>query len=139
MSTDSLLQQVPSVQQLLNSIINGMNTPPSQSVDDKDHFRDMSLIVDTSLLQKAAAIIDNRQVKRVLTVPGSIVFYEFTVANRRRMNNRNREEEKPSTIASLITATVTNIRSVLRAILLCCWYVLSASLLCSVSICLLLL
>ncbi|KAK8831450.1 hypothetical protein WA577_000537, partial [Blastocystis sp. JDR] len=72
MSADSLLQKLPTVQQLLDFILN----------DDKDHFRDISLIVDTSLLQKAAAIIDNRQVKRVVTVPESVVSYEFTKSGR---------------------------------------------------------
>lgn len=111
MSADSLLQKLPTVQQLLDFILNGIFTPPSQWVDDKDHFRDISLIVDTSLLQKAAAIIDNRQVKRVVTVPESIVSYEFTVALKRELKSRSREEESPSTTASLITASVTSIRS----------------------------
>ena len=108
MSTDSLLQKLPTVQQLLDSILSGMRAPPSKWTDDKDHFRDISLIVDTSLLQKAAAIIDNRQVKRVVTVPGSVVFYEFTVAFGRGLKGRNREEGSPSTTASLITASATN-------------------------------
>lgn len=112
MSADSLLQKLPTVQQLLDFILNGIFTSPSQWVDDKDHFRDISLIVDTSLLQKAAAIIDNRQVKRVVTVPESVVSYEFTVTLKIELKSRNREEESPSTTASLITASVTSIRSV---------------------------
>lgn len=112
MSADSLLQKLPTVQQLLGFILNGIFTSPSQWVDDKDHFRDISLIVDTSLLQKAAAIIDNRQVKRVVTVPESVVSYEFTVTLKKELKSRNREEESPSTTAYLITASVTSIRSV---------------------------
>lgn len=44
--------------------------------DTLDDFRDVSLIVDGDLLQKAATIIDLRQIKRIVTVPGDRVFFE---------------------------------------------------------------
>ena len=47
--------------------------------DPLDGFRDVSLIVDGDLLQKAATIIDLRQIKRIVTVPGDRVFFEFAV------------------------------------------------------------
>ena len=47
--------------------------------DALDGFRDVSLIVDGDLLQKAASIIDLRQIKRIVTVPGERVFFEFAV------------------------------------------------------------
>lgn len=48
--------------------------------DSVDGFRDVSLIVGGDLLQKAATIIDLRQIKRIVTVPGNRVFFEFAVA-----------------------------------------------------------
>lgn len=51
------------------------------SLDDGNNFRDISLIVEGDLLQKAANFIDLKQIKRVITIPESIVFYEFMVLN----------------------------------------------------------
>ena len=35
--------------------------------------------MDNGLLQRAGVIIDNKQIRKVLTFPGNKVFYEFTV------------------------------------------------------------
>lgn len=42
-------------------------------------MKDISLVIDNGLLQRAGVIIDNRQIRKVLTFPGNKVFYEFTV------------------------------------------------------------
>lgn len=39
------------------------------------------MIVDGDLLQKAAVIIDLRQIKRVRTIPESYPLYEFAVGS----------------------------------------------------------
>ena len=36
-------------------------------------------MIDNGLLQRAGVIIDNRQIRKVLTFPGNKVFYEFNV------------------------------------------------------------
>ncbi|KAK8790492.1 hypothetical protein WA171_002015 [Blastocystis sp. BT1] len=67
MSSKTVSQRLPSSQQLLNWILE----------DYGNNFRDVSLIVEGKQLQKATSLIDLKLIKRVITIPDSIVFYEF--------------------------------------------------------------
>ena len=75
--------------------------------DTLDDFRDVSLIVDGDLLQKAATIIDLRQIKRIVTGPGDRVFFEFAVALQVVVYSRKVERTMRFVSAFLITARVS--------------------------------
>ena len=50
-----------------------------ESVDTDDHFEDISLIVEPDLLHRVASILDHNMIRRLVTIPGDKVFYEFIV------------------------------------------------------------
>ena len=73
------MQKLPPPQKVLEWIIEGINDSDWWKVDGNDNFREISFIVDGDMLQKAAVMIDLKQIKRVRTIPESYTFYEFAV------------------------------------------------------------
>ena len=78
-SSNSVLDRLPSVEDILESILASGHDMSEWQVDSNSAFRDVSLVVDNELLQRAAVLIDGRQIKKVVTLPGDKVFYEFSV------------------------------------------------------------
>ena len=74
------MQKLPTPQKVLEWIMEGINDNVWWKVDGNDNFREISFIVDGDMLQKAAVIIDLKQIKRVRTTPESYTFYEFAVS-----------------------------------------------------------
>lgn len=105
MSREGSVQKLPTVQQLLDSILQGTWLLLPSILDPDNHFRDVSLIVDTALLQKAASLIDNKLIRRVVTIPGSIVFYEFLVRVEIDIECSGRGEEREFSTVFLSTAS----------------------------------
>ena len=51
----------------------------SYLLDSEDHFQTLSLFIPNDILKSAVSMIDARQVRKVVTVPGNRIYYEFTV------------------------------------------------------------
>ena len=80
MESDSLLNRIPSNQQLIDYLLDSMQLLPNRSfLDPEDHFQTLSLFIPNDILKSAVSIIDAKQVRKVVTVPGNRIYYEFTV------------------------------------------------------------
>lgn len=79
LSSNSVVKYLPSVEDILEHILARRFEFGVWWEDSENTLKDISLVIDNGLLQRAGVIIDNRQIRKVLTFPGNKVFYEFTV------------------------------------------------------------
>ena len=80
MESDSLLNRIPSNQQLIDYLLDSRQQLSDRSfLDPEDHFQTLSLFIPNDILKSAVSMIDAKQVRKVVTVPGNRIYYEFTV------------------------------------------------------------
>ena len=66
--------------------------------------------MDNGLLQRAGVIIDNKQIRKVLTFPGNKVFYEFTVITLYRCDCSEEGKWRRSTLLSSTSLYVLSVQ-----------------------------
>ena len=70
--------------------------------------------MDNELLQRAAVLIDGRQIKKVVTLPGDKVFYEFSVSYFDLIFDRNPRILSASAFVFHTTVNVLGISRIFR-------------------------
>ena len=98
LSSNSVTHYLPSVEDILEHILARRSGELVWRADSENTFRDVSLVIDNGLLQRAGVIIDNKQIRKVLTFPGNKVFYEFTVTLWTRDNRLEEGERRRSAL-----------------------------------------